>query len=73
MDENAMTFTDDDLKMAKATNENGNGKVSGDNLKALLTRLEAAEKVVQDKIDRGWGDHPLVQAWFASKGGKDEL
>lgn len=64
-------FTDDDLKRLKDLLLKGHlysDLVLDKDLLALIARLEAAEKIVQDKIDRGWGDHPLVKAWAKEAG-----
>jgi hypothetical protein len=65
-----MSFTDDDLKRVKQylDEKNWEYQPSHDVLKALLARLEAAEKVVEDKINRGWGNHPLVEIWRKAAG-----
>lgn len=69
-----MTFTDDELKRLKADLLNPEASVilNGDDISAILARLEAAEKCVQEHFGHGVLDcEPnctVYEAWRKAKG-----
>ena len=57
-----MNFTDDDLKIIKAGYD-----ISGQKLRALIVRLEAAENLI-DENELSWTDKKGLETWRKAAG-----
>lgn len=67
-------FNDEDLKQLKGQSETENDYIGWTNIrtdrfKALLSRLESAEKIAGDAVKNRYGRICDRKAWLLSKGG----